>query len=101
MTDSLIGSTDGAVSMAIVSAVASKRDAVPTELPPLYEWIDPDALDALFEPTQSSGPRHGHLEFTYDSHEICVECDDGLVITVDGTPVVERSCLTNAESASV
>nr|WP_049890303.1 HalOD1 output domain-containing protein [Natronorubrum sulfidifaciens] len=105
MTDPLIGSTDGefdsSVSMAIVTAVASERGVSPTELPPLYEWINPDALDALFEPTRSSGPRHGHLEFTYDGHEIVLECDGTLEITIDGTRVIHQRRPTTAESAGV
>ncbi|SIR73331.1 HalOD1 output domain-containing protein [Natronorubrum thiooxidans] len=102
MNNPPIGSADGvSVSVAIVTAVASYRNVVSTELPPLYEWIDPDAVDALFEPTRTGGPRHGRLEFSYAGHEIVLECDDRLTITVDGTPVVERSCATELESVSV
>lgn len=93
MSKSFIGSTDGgfdgSVSISIVTAVASRRDVDPTELPPLYEWIDPDALDSLFEPTRSGGPRRGRLEFTYDGHDIVVECDGGVEITVDGTSMAD------------
>ncbi|WP_121743038.1 HalOD1 output domain-containing protein [Natronorubrum halophilum] len=104
MNDAFIGSADsrfdGSVSIAIVTAVASKRDVDPTELPPLYEWIEPDALDALFEPTRRGGPRRGHLEFTYDGHEIGVECGDGLEITVDGVPMVEPVSTADAGHSS-
>lgn len=34
-------------SMALVQAVADERDAEPTDLRPLYEVVDTDALDAL------------------------------------------------------
>ena len=89
MSNSFIGSTDngfdGDVSIAIVTAIATKRDVEPTELPPLYESIDPDALDALFAPTRTGGPRRGRLEFTYDGHDVVVECDEGLEIEIDGT----------------
>ena len=98
MSNSFIGSTDNAfdgdISIAVVTAVAAKRDVEPTELPPLYESIDPDALDSLFAPTQTGGPRRGRLEFTYDGHAVVVECDSDLKITVDGTP-------TTAEPVSV
>ncbi|WP_226481177.1 HalOD1 output domain-containing protein [Natrinema amylolyticum] len=77
------------VSVAVVTAVATHGDADPTELPPLYEWIDPDALDALFAPTRSGGPRSGRLEFTYDGHAVAVDCTDGVSISVDGSPVAE------------
>lgn len=38
------------MSEAVVSAVAVATDRDPIELPPLYEAIDPDALDALVSP---------------------------------------------------
>ncbi|MFP8953906.1 HalOD1 output domain-containing protein [Natrialbaceae archaeon A-arb3/5] len=68
------------VSIAIVNAVAAKREDDPTSLPPLYDWIDPDALDQLFT--------NGHelaISFEYDDHEISVERVNGFTITVDGT----------------
>ncbi|ELZ14904.1 hypothetical protein C477_19217 [Haloterrigena salina JCM 13891] len=90
VSNSFIGSIDdgfdGDISIAVVTAVAAERDVEPTELPPLYESIDPDALDALFEPTRTSGPRRGRLEFTYDGHAIVVECGSDLEITIDGIP---------------
>lgn len=102
VNDPPIGPADGtSVSIAIVTAVASYRNVVPTELPPLYEWIDPDAVDALFKPTRTDGPRQGRLEFSYAGHELILECDDRLTITVDGTLVVERSYATELESVSV
>ncbi|ADB59615.1 hypothetical protein Htur_0718 [Haloterrigena turkmenica DSM 5511] len=90
VSNSFIGSTDdgfdGDISIAVVTAIAAKRGVEPTELPPLYESIDPDALDALFAPTRTGGPRRGRLEFTYDGHAVVVECGSGLEITIDGTP---------------
>jgi len=93
VSKSFLGSTDsgfdGSVSIAVVTAIARRRSVEPTELPPLYEAIDPDALDALFESTRRGGPRHGRIEFTYDGHAVTVECRDGLEITIDGTPTAE------------
>lgn len=93
MRKSFSGSSDEgvheSVSIAVVNAVATHRDADPVELPPLYEWIDPDALDSLFGPTGSGGPRSGRLEFTYDGHSITVDCTDGVSIAVDGSPATE------------
>lgn len=93
MSDPSIGSTDGgpdeSVSIAVVTAVADRRGVPVTELPTLYEWIDPDSLDALFEPTRRHGSRSGSLEFSYDGHEIAVEVEDSLEIIIDGTPASE------------
>ena len=86
------GSGDGvyeSVSIAVITAVAAHRDVDPTELPPLYEYLDPDALDSLFTPTRNSGSRSGHLEFTYDGHAVVVDCADDVSITVDGSPAAE------------
>ncbi|WP_049923199.1 HalOD1 output domain-containing protein [Halopiger djelfimassiliensis] len=93
MSNSSISSADdgfdGSVSIAVVTAIAARRNVAPTELPPLYEWIDPDALDALFEPSRTRGPRRGRLEFHYDGHDVVVECTDDLEITVDGKPIAD------------
>ena len=97
MNNSFLGSTDGGfdgdISIAVVTAIATRRDVEPTELPPLYESIDPDALDALFAPTRTGGPRRGRLEFTYDGHEIVVECGSSLEITIDGVPMAGERVL--------
>ncbi|WP_408959375.1 HalOD1 output domain-containing protein [Natrinema sp. 74] len=93
------GSGQRSVSVAVVTAVAARRDVDPIELPPLYEWLDPDALDALFAPMQRGGSRSGHLEFTYDGHEITVDCTDEMSITVDGT-LVGDSVAAEFESES-
>lgn len=88
VSNSFIGSTDSvaeSVSIAVVTAVATQRNVSPIELPPLYDWVDPDALDALFEPTQTGGQRRGRIEFSYDGHDVVVECGDELTVTIDGS----------------
>ncbi|SEW03000.1 HalOD1 output domain-containing protein [Natrinema salifodinae] len=93
MKNTFSGSSgDGAqqsVSLAVVNAVAAHRDVDPVELPTLYEWIDPDALDSLFEPTRTGGPRRGRLEFPYDGHTVVVDYTDEVTITVDGTQMAD------------
>lgn len=32
---------------AVVDAIAEARDVDPTELRPLFDWVDPDALDSV------------------------------------------------------
>jgi hypothetical protein len=39
---------DQSLSMTVIDAVSAVSNAEPAELPPLYESIDPDALDSLF-----------------------------------------------------
>ena len=102
MNNASIGTTDngfGDVSIAIVTAVAKRRGAEPVEMPPLYEWIDPDALDALFAPTRSGGPRRGRLSFVYDGHEVVVDCGDDVEISIDGTAVSEPVAAAEPDSS--
>lgn len=93
VTFSFSGSTgDGSsdpLHIAVIRAVAAHRNVDPIELPPLYDWINPDSLDALFEPTRRNSPRRGRLEFTYDGHAVAVDCADGVTISVDGSPAAE------------
>ncbi|MGQ3411885.1 HalOD1 output domain-containing protein [Natrinema sp. LN54] len=88
------------VSIAVVTAVATHRGADPAELPPLYEWIDPDALDSIFAPTRRGGSRGGRLEFTYDGHAITVDCTDGVAIEIDDSPVA-RPVVVDSEPGSL
>ena len=41
-------------------------------LTPLFETIDPDALNALFSPTQNGDTRTGSVTFTHDGYEVTV-----------------------------
>ncbi|WP_161973189.1 HalOD1 output domain-containing protein [Halostella litorea] len=34
-------------SAAVVAALAEARNVDPTDLPPLFDWVDPDALDSV------------------------------------------------------
>lgn len=69
------------VTAAVIDAVARASRAGPTDIAPLYDVIDPDALNALFETasrTASSGPV---VEFEY--HDMLVEVNasgDGRVV---------------------
>ncbi|MFD1685311.1 HalOD1 output domain-containing protein [Halobellus litoreus] len=65
------------VSEQIVEHVASATDTDPLELPPLYESIDPDALNALV-----AGPGDVEITFPYAGREVCVE-SGGAISIVD------------------
>ena len=78
---------DDRPSVRVISEVAEREgiDSVDIDTP-LYEVIDPDALDSLFA---SAGQHtHGcHVIFTYAGHEVTVRADG----TVDVTGPTERS----------
>ena len=66
-------------SEAVVDAVATLDGVSPTELAPLYDAVEPDALDALFEHADRQGrPGDQRLCFAYAGYDVTV-CGDGTV----------------------
>ncbi|MFC6973461.1 HalOD1 output domain-containing protein [Halomicroarcula sp. GCM10025709] len=47
--------TDDALSALVVHAVGTATETPVEELPPLYDVIDPDALDVLFSGSETDG----------------------------------------------
>ena len=64
----------------IIARVAESEGCDPTDLPPLYEYIDTDALLTLVNSCKSV-----RVEFTYVQHSVAVE--QGLV---DIQPVTDK-----------
>lgn len=64
------------LSTTILSLVGSAMDADPTELEPLNDAVDPDALDALFAPREGGTPRRpGTLSFQFAGFTVTVDAD--------------------------
>jgi len=60
----------------VVSAIA---DEEPTEMVTLYDWVDPDALDRLFEPDEcGETPSPLRTTFRYREYAVTVR-GDGVV----------------------
>jgi len=57
-------------SEAVVEALADAKGVDPLELEPLYEVIDPDALDALFDPRGDGDRRAGRVEFRTSGYRV-------------------------------
>lgn len=68
---------DQPVSEGVIEATSAVSNHEPTSLDPLYSVIDPDALDALFEPGNSGSPT---VEFQYNECEVQVISDRKIVI---------------------
>jgi len=66
------------VSTAIVEAVSASTGTPISELPVLYDVIDPDALDALFAGRRASG----RVEFRYAGHVVTVRADRTIELSV-------------------
>lgn len=72
----------------IVKAVARSAGVDPTELSPLYETVDPDALDALVTSlADGTGQEHFSVQFTYAGREVVVRANEDIDIRV---PAAER-----------
>ena len=82
--------TDGSQtpSEAIIEAVATAADVEPIELPPLYEFIDLDALDTLFQQHEGASDSEAVLSFRIDNWNVFVRADGRLRIC-DGTKPTE------------
>lgn len=64
------------VSDSVVEAVAEAEGVDPLELtPPLFEVIDPDALDQVFAPTPTDGRMEGQVTFSYKGYNVTVHGD--------------------------
>lgn len=56
------------ISLKVIQAVADREGVDPTELSPLYDAIDPEALDSLFK----SKDTDGRVEFHWLGYRIVV-----------------------------
>ena len=73
-------------SLAVVERVATCEGVDPVELAPLYEAIDPDALDELLETRGRTNPAL-EIEFTYHGYDVTVTGDG--VVHLASAEVVE------------
>lgn len=65
--------SDRPLSTTVVSAVAEAKATDPTELPQLYDVIDPAALDAVFEPISPDRQRSsGAISFEFADLSVTV-----------------------------
>lgn len=75
-------------STAVIESVAAAADRAPTELEPLYNYVDPDALDALVR-AGSTQATEGvtTLVFRFDGYDVTVY-SDGEVVVEPAVPFV-------------
>ena len=78
----------------VIERIAQREGVDPISLSPLYEVIDPDALDSLFSPTSTCDRRSGAVEFTYCGYNVSVSFDGDVVVGLNDhfeTPSRERT----------
>jgi Halobacterial output domain 1 len=59
----------------IQAAIAARGGPDTGDCPPLYDAIDPDALDTLFAPLHRESERHGKVMFEYCGYDVTVHAD--------------------------
>ncbi|WP_266082526.1 HalOD1 output domain-containing protein [Haladaptatus caseinilyticus] len=67
--------TDTSIVVLIQAAIAARDGPDSSECPPLYEAIDPDALNKLFAPLHRESERHGKVIFEYCNYQVTVHAD--------------------------
>ncbi|WP_126662714.1 HalOD1 output domain-containing protein [Haloterrigena salifodinae] len=73
--------SEGQPSLAIIERVAALDGTDPLSLPPLYDAVDPDALDSLFQSSSTDGPQTtGAVQFTYYGYDVRVDADGDIVV---------------------
>lgn len=73
---------DSSVVEKIVEEISTAEQVGPTDLPPIYEEINPDALNQLFR--SDNGPLSDDIEvsFSYNGYSVTVT-DDGAIEVED------------------
>ena len=68
---------DSSLSEAVLEAVATEMGVEQSDLPdPLFDAIEPEALDSLFRPDRNGHPtRSGHTTFSYAGYEVTAYSD--------------------------
>lgn len=72
----------------IINAVAEAANVEPLELSPLYEFIDPDALNTLFQQDEGAVDSEAILSFNIDTWNVFVRAD-GRIRVCDSTQPTE------------
>ncbi|WP_227356102.1 HalOD1 output domain-containing protein [Haladaptatus salinisoli] len=74
--------TTDSVCEELITAVATLNDVDPTELALLSDFVDPEALDALFGPRATGNPReaNGHILFNYDAYHVKVDSNGQITL---------------------
>lgn len=74
-------------STGVIEAVAYAMNREPTTLDSLYDYIDFDALDALFQSENETGAGGLALSFAFDDQQVTVYGHGGVVVhPVDRAP---------------
>ena len=84
------------ISTIVIRGVATLKGVRPTDIEPLHDVIDPDALNALFQPGSEEISEHrASVSFPLEGYEVTVCADGEIVITIpsdrSGAPSPKRA----------
>jgi hypothetical protein len=69
------------LSVTLVTALSEIEDVELTAMEPLDSYVDPDALDGLFEPRSTdSRDESGRLELVVDGNRVTIYADGEIVV---------------------
>ncbi|QLD88808.1 hypothetical protein HWV07_07075 [Natronomonas salina] len=77
MSQMMVGQTES-VTASIVEKIAAAEGASEVDITPLFESIDPDAIDTMFADARASA--HVTIEFTHDGYDVRI---DGGEVSID------------------
>jgi len=80
---------DTPMTVAVAEAVSSFENREPTELAPLYDAVDADALDRLFD--TANGDRDCTVSFAFSDSHVTIESSERIVVEAETAP---RSAVT-------
>ena len=67
--------TDDSPMIAIINALAEAAGVDPLSLPPLYDYVDPDAINTLFDDHKGAKDAETLLSFRVDTWNVFVRAD--------------------------
>lgn len=70
--------TTESIDTVIVESVAALKNTEPNELEPLYNAVNPDALQDLIRPGEETRSTANHIQFHYEGLEVRVSSDGDL-----------------------
>lgn len=74
---------DEPVADAVVRAVAVVTDQEPLDVGPLYEAVDPDALESVVESLHGAERTEWSVEFSFERCHVTVTGDGSIELTLD------------------
>lgn len=72
---------DESTARTVVEAVAEATGDDPLSMQPLYDVVDTDALDTVFEPTGGRSAQSGRVSFRFNGCDVTVHADGRTVVS--------------------